>query len=307
MLKPKLLVVTPAKNESRYLQRTIDSMLGQTFLPVEWIVVDDGSTDGTAEMAERAAERHSWISVIRKPVCAQRRVGLATVDAMKLALEQTRHSDYDFLAVIDADVELPASYFALILAEFARNPSLGIAGGQIYERGPKQNLVPMRGGAGATAGADKCWRRECFEKIGGLVENAAWDGIDQYQAAMHGWSTRSFDDEGMRVLHLRQMGASHKGILHGRMRRGESGYFMGSHPLWMLASAAFHLRDVPYVLASAATLAGYFRAMWRQAPRVDRPELIQFIRRKQISTLISMWRPFISRGGRSAEAISWQQ
>jgi biofilm PGA synthesis N-glycosyltransferase PgaC len=216
MPEPKLLVVTPAKDEALYIERTINSMLGQTFLPVEWIIVDDGSSDGTAQLAQRASKRHPWITVIERPRSTTRRVGLASADAVRLALAQTKRPDVDFLCVIDADVELPNRYFALLLAEFCHNPKLGIAGGQIYEFGPSNAVVPMKGGPGATAGADKCWRRCCFEEIGGMVEHPCWDGIDQYQAAMHGWTTENLDREGLRVLHLRQMGSSDKGILQGR-------------------------------------------------------------------------------------------
>jgi biofilm PGA synthesis N-glycosyltransferase PgaC len=308
MPDPRLLVVTPAKNEAKYISRTIASMVQQTVAPNQWIIVDDGSTDDTAQIAEGAVRQHPWIALLHKPGSAQRRVGLATVDAIRLALTQTVVPDFDYLCVLDADIELPPTYFAQLLAEFDHNPKLGIAAGQVYEFGPKGRLVAMRGAPEATAGAVKCWRRQCFEQIGGLIEEPGWDGIDQYQAAFLGWTTRTFDGEGVRVLHLRQMGSSHRGLLHGRMRRGRSGYYMGSHPLWMIASALFHVLDSPFLLASLATLAGYFMALWRGASRVDNPELIQFLRKKQMSTLRSMWRAPLSHSRRNgAEVISWQQ
>jgi glycosyltransferase involved in cell wall biosynthesis len=308
MRSHRLLVVTPAKNEAQYISRTIASMLNQTVLPEQWIIVDDASTDDTPRLATDIARHHPWITLLQKDGSAERRVGLATVDAIKLALAKTDVPDFDFLCVLDADIELPASYFAQILAEFDRNPRLGIAAGQVYEFNPKGQLVPMRGAPEATAGAVKCWRRRCFEEIGGLIEEPGWDGIDQYQAAFYGWTTRTFDREGMSVLHLRQMGSSHRGLLHGRARRGRSGYFMGSHPLWMLASAVFHASDSPFLLASLATLAGYFKAWGRSEPRINNPELIRFIRKKQLSILRSKLRvPFGLPKRNDSEVISWQQ
>jgi poly-beta-1,6-N-acetyl-D-glucosamine synthase len=290
MREPKLLVVTPAKNEADFIDITIASLLRQTLLPARWLIVDDGSTDDTPQIVERATRGKNWVTLIQKPGCAQRRVGLATVDAVKLALAQVDFQDYDYLCVIDADIELPPTYLAHIIAEFDRDETLGIAAGQVYELDSAGRTIPMKGGPGATAGAVKCWRRRCFEDIGGLIEEPGWDGIDQYQAAMLGWTTRTFDQESVCVLHLRQMGTSHKSIIHGRMRRGASGHYMGSHPVWMIASALFHVTDPPYVLASVSTLAGYFAAMLRGAQRINNPELIQFIRRKQISTLKSICR-----------------
>lgn len=308
MLNHRLLVVTPAKNEARYISRTIASMLQQTVLPKQWIIVDDASTDDTPRLVIDAARHHSWITLVEKSGSAERRVGLATVDAIKLALAQTVAPDFDYLCVIDADIELPSSYFAQLLSEFDCNPKLGIAGGQVYEFNSKGQLVPMRGAPEATAGAVKCWRRRCFEEIGGLIEEPGWDGIDQYQAAFCGWTTRTFDREGLNVLHLRQMGSSHRGLLHGRARRGRSGYYMGSHPLWMMASAVFHASDSPFLLASVATLVGYFKAWWRGDARVNNPDLIQFIRRKQLAVLGSKVRVRFGMSRRNnAEVISWQQ
>jgi glycosyltransferase involved in cell wall biosynthesis len=303
----RLLVVTPAKNEAQYISRTMASMLRQSVLPEQWIIVDDASTDDTPRLINRVSRHHAWVTLVQKDGSAERRVGLATVDAIKLALAKTDLRDFDFLCVLDADIELPPTYFAQLLAEFDRNPKLGIAAGQVYEFNPKGQLVRMRGAPEATAGAVKCWRRRCFEDIGGLIEEPGWDGIDQYQAAFSGWTTHTFDRDGMSVLHLRQMGSSHRGLLHGRARRGRSGYYMGSHPLWILASAVFHATDSPFLLASLATLAGYFRALWRGEPKVNNPELIHFIRKKQLSILRSKLRVIWPLRRNNGEVISWQQ
>ena len=290
MRERELLVVTPAKDEIKYLPTVIDTMLRQTLLPARWVIADDGSTDGTAELAERAARDHDWITVIRKPRRGERRVGLASVAALEIALALPRTWDYDFLCIIDADIELPPTYFASILEEFERDEKLGIAAGQVYEKTRSGRLTPMRGAPEATAGAVKCWRRRCFEDIGGPINEPGWDGTDQYQAAMSGWTTRTFDHQEVRVTHLRKMGSSYKSIVHGRLRRGTSGYFMGSHPLWMLASAFYHATDSPWVVSSVSTLAGYFMAMLRRGPRVENPVLIQFVRRKQLDKLKALCR-----------------
>jgi glycosyltransferase involved in cell wall biosynthesis len=291
MLDRRLLVVTAAKNEANYLPTTIASMMKQSVLPSQWIVVDDGSTDGTAEIADAAARSASWITVLRTE-SNQRRVGVATVQALDLALQHSTVPDWDFLCVVDADVDLPNDYFRCLLAEFERRPKLGIGAGQIYEKGADGKLRRMRGAPGATAGAIKCWRRECFEEMGRLIEEPGWDGIDQYQAAMRGWSTQTFDGDGFSVLHLRPVGSSDRGVLRGRSRRGRSGYFMGSHPLWMLASAMFHIGDSPFILGSLFTLKGYFTALWSKDPKINNPELIAFIRRSQLSALRARLAPW---------------
>ena len=304
----KLIVVTPAKNEAAYIPTTISSMLKQSVLPAEWIIVDDGSTDGTDRIAQHVADSHAWVTCIQKGDSSERRVGLATVHAIRLALAKTRQKAFEYICVIDADVDLPEDYFASILREFERQPTLGIAAGQIYEADRSGKLVPMRGAPEATAGAIKCWRRQCFENIGGPIDEPGWDGVDQYQAARHGWLTRTFDGESFRVIHLRPVGSSHKGVLNGRMRRGRSGYFMGSHPAWILTSALFHISDRPFLLGSLFVLLGYFGALWRSEPKIKDDELIAFVRRKQLTTLRSkFFSPLLQLFSNTKDSHSWQQ
>jgi poly-beta-1,6-N-acetyl-D-glucosamine synthase len=288
MPKHKLLIITPAKNEAEYIGTTIASMLAQTIHPSEWIIVDDGSTDATAEIAVTAARQHEWIRVLKRKSTEGRRVGTATVEALAEALAYTRVPDYDYLCIIDADLKFSPGYLAEILGEFANNPRLGIAAGQIFDVAPNGQLLRMRAAAEMTAGALKCWRRKCFTDIGGLVNNPGWDGIDSYAAMMHGWETRTFDREPAKVIHLRRMGSSDRSIFHGRLRRGRSSYFMGSHPLWMVASAAYHVSDRPYCLASIFTLAGYFQAMLSRYPQLTDVRLRRFIQTRQLRTLASL-------------------
>lgn len=280
-----LLVVTPAKNEEAYIGKTIDSMVAQTRKPTEWIIVDDGSTDDTAQIAEEAAAMHKWITVVRANSTNERRVGLATVRAIELAAAKTRIPQSEFLSVVDADVVLGRRYFETILGKFACNEDLGIAAGQIYDVLPDGRRAPLRSAPEMTAGAIKCWRRACFDSINGLVNAPGWDGIDCYMAMMNGWQTRTFPDGDTAVLHLRWTGSSHKSLYHGQIRRGQSVYYMGSHPLWALASTAFHLLDRPFVLASLCTLYGYLSACLRGGPRIADERLRRFVRARQLSKL----------------------
>ena len=57
----KILIITPACNEGNHLPELIQSMIAQSYLPLEWVIVDDGSIDGTSDIIKKASIKHSWI------------------------------------------------------------------------------------------------------------------------------------------------------------------------------------------------------------------------------------------------------
>jgi hypothetical protein len=135
------------------------------------------------------------------------------------------------------------------------------------------------------AGQFKLYRRECFEAIGGFVPEVMWDGIDFHTARQRGWRTRSFDDPQLRLLHLRLMGSSDRSVLRGRLRWGRGQWFMGSHPLYALASAALRTREKPYAVGGLLIAAGYLGAMLRRAPRYADQVFRQELQRWQLARL----------------------
>lgn len=280
----RFVVVTPARNEAAYLGGLVASMTAQTCRPEAWLIVDDGSTDDTGRIAESAAREHPWIRVVRRGDRGARAVGTGAVDAFDAAMAALGPTDCDFLCLFDADVTFGPEYFETLFGHFAADPSLGIACGQVYER-EGDALVPIRQQPEMTFGAAKCWRRACFDAIGGLVHAVSWDGIDSYRAMMRGWRTRTIDVPELTVLHHRRMGSSDRSVFHGWARRGAGMYFVGAHPAWVLASAVFNARSRPFVLCGAAILWGFARASLQRAARYEDAEFRRFLRGMQLRKL----------------------
>ena len=68
MLKlPAYVLVTPARNEAHSIELTILSVVSQTVLPLRWVIVSDGSTDGTDEIVKKYAAQHAWIKLLCMP------------------------------------------------------------------------------------------------------------------------------------------------------------------------------------------------------------------------------------------------
>lgn len=274
------LVISPCRNEAEYMRRTLDSMVAQTLRPALWVIVDDGSTDDTPAILADYAARHDWIRVIRKPDRGHRAVGPGVVEAFYFGLNSVPWEDYPFLCKLDLDLDLPPDYFAILIDRMCRNPRLGTCSGKPYVRRGGQ-LVSERKGDEMSVGMTKLYRRDCFKAIGGLVREVMWDAIDCHKARQLGWMAASWDEDGLRFEHLRPMGSSQVSIWTGKRRHGFGQWFMGSDPLFYLATCLFRMTEPPYILGGLAMLQGYVGAWWRGERQFDDAELRAFIRAYQ--------------------------
>jgi len=281
---PRLLIITPARDEAAFISHTLRSVAAQTHRPARWIIVDDNSKDNTAELAEAFARQHPWIEVVRRKSTPQRRVGPGVVEAFYDGLSRVNLSEYDYICKLDADLELPPDYFAILLSRFADNPRLGTASGKC--------LIPVNGrwvrertGNDFSHGVAKLYRRECFEAIGGFVREVMWDGIDCHRCRMLGWEAVSYDEPALDIRHLRQMGSSFRSIYHGRMRWGRGQYFMGTHPLYLLGITAYRMLERPWIVGGLCLFAGYVGAWLKGQPQYDDPAFRAHLHRWQLGKL----------------------
>jgi len=289
MSEAKFTIITPARNEAAYLGKTIKSVISQTLLPQEWVIVDDGSTDETPRIAQAAAQVHPWIKVVRRRDRGYRDVGRGQAEAIREGLQHISADDYEFLFNLDADIIIGSDYFKVILHKFAENSKLGIACGQLYEyfngRLTKMRVLPL-GMIGAVQG----WRKECFQEIGGLAKGPGWDGIASFKAMMLGWQTKTFEDDELTVIHLRPEGSSIRSKYHGWARHGQALHFAGAHPLWVLASAGYHMLDRPFVLGGLCLIIGYLEALFQGAARYEDRQFQRYLRKWQLEKLSQILR-----------------
>ena len=281
---PRLLIISPVRNESAFLQRTIDSMVAQTVRPRAWLIVDDGSSDETPTIAQRAADQHSWIRLHRRADRGVRKVGGGVIEAFDEGLSQFNLDEFDYVCKLDGDLEFVPTYFERLFAKFDADPRLGTASGKSWIR-IGGRLVPERTGDEFSQGQTKLYRIECFRQIGGFVREVMWDGIDCHRCRMLGWKAASFRDPELRFIHLRPMGSSFRSIYRGRMRWGYGQYFMGTHPLYAAAITAYRMFERPWLLGGVLIGFGYFAAWLRRRPRYDHAEFRAFLRRWQLAKL----------------------
>jgi len=280
----RILIITPAKDEAEYIEKTITSLVNQTHRPACWVIVNDGSSDRTGELADKAAAEHDWIKVIHRPAGTQRRVGPGVIEAFYVGLESQNMADFDYVCKMDADIELKSQYFQLLMERFEQNPRLGTISGKCWVP-VHGKFVLERTGDQFSHGVAKLFRRECFEEIGGFVREVMWDGIDCHRCRMLNWEAVSDSDPELQIIHLRLMGSSFRSVYHGRRRWGRGQYFMGTHPLYVLGISAYRMLERPFILGGICILTGYLGAWLRKAPQYGDEKFRKFLHRWQLSKL----------------------
>lgn len=299
---PGYLVISPARNESDYIRKTLDSVIGQTIQPELWVIVNDGSTDATPQILADYAAQHDWICVVDKPDRGHRAVGPGVIETFYAGLETVDLADFTYLCKLDLDLDLPPRYFETLLTRMEENRRIGTCSGKPYIQRDGV-LVSERRGDEMSAGMTKLYRRTCFEEIGGFVREVMWDAIDCHKARQMGWIAVSWDHPDLNFEHLRPMGSSQTSIYTGKRRHGFGQYFMGSDPLYYMATCVFRMAEPPYVLGGLAMLQGYAQAWLRGDRQLDDPELVAFIRAWQRRAL----RVGKARATREAEAARAEQ
>jgi len=262
----KYIVISPVRDEAEFLPRVIKSMANQSILPLEWVVVDDGSTDKTGEILKSAAKKYAWITYVKKADRGVRSVGPGVVEAFYYGFERKRSSAYDFIAKMDGDIEFSPVYIETLLGYFERDKYLGSASGKVFL--PVDNgLIEERTSNEMTVGAFNFYRAEAFRDIGGFVKEVMWDGIAIHNSRIKGWRTGSIEDDNLKIIHKRLMGSSHKSVLHGRLRWGKGQYFMGTHPIFIIAVSIYRMFEKPFLVGGLGILWGYIISAFKRINR----------------------------------------
>jgi glycosyltransferase involved in cell wall biosynthesis len=267
-------LVTPARNEAENLERLAASLAAQSLQPAEWIVVDDGSEDGTFELAGRLPNARA----IRSPYADDdeltrgRRAGRDVI-AFKAGVAALA-AEPDLVVKLDADVSLDPDFFERLVAEFEADPTLGIAGGVCHERDAQGRWRPYHVTRDHVRGATRTWRWPCFQLVSPLEDRMAWDVVDELTARLNGWTTRSI--AGLPFYHHRTLGERDGGRRQWVLQ-GELAWFLGYRFSYMVLRALFRLRHEPAALVS---IPAYVAAARRHDARA-RPELRRALRREQ--------------------------
>jgi len=279
--------ITPARDEAENLARLASCLLEQTERPLEWIVVDDGSVDGSREIVQALGDEYSWMRAISSPGVDTHagpletgRVGGRDVVAFKHGVSALRQRP-DVVFKLDADVSFEPDFFARLLDALEADPRLGIAGGECLEL-EHGEWRPRNVTGGHVRGATRGYRWSCFEDVSPLTEQLGWDGIDEVKARLRGWETRSIGDVTFR--HHRRVG-ERDGAWRSYESQGATARFMGYRMPYLVLRSLFRMLDDP---RSLGMVLGWLKAARDRRPRYDDPEVLRYIRAQQRLTRVPL-------------------
>jgi glycosyltransferase involved in cell wall biosynthesis len=278
------VLITPVRNEAEFVRRTIAAVSQQTHRPERWVIVSDGSTDGTDDVVHRQLQILPFLRLARRESGVERDFS-SKVFAIREGLRHLEGVAYDYIGNLDGDISFASDYFATLITRFKADPRLGVAGGLYYENlggsWREQALVNDR----SVAGAVQMFRRACWEEIGGYLplRDGGEDAAAELMARQHGWKTRTFRD--LKVLHHRRMGANGGSAFRAFYNMGWRDAVIGYHPLFELVRVVSRMRATPVVLGGLSHLSGYLSAKVLRVPVALPVESVDFLRREQLERL----------------------
>lgn len=278
------VLITPARDEEAFIEKTIESVIHQTVLPIKWVIVDDGSTDRTAEIVSRYLLQYPWIEMVQMPQRRDRSFA-AKVQAFNAGYERFNGLQYEIIGNLDADISFEKDHFEFLVRKFSEDTTLGVAGTVFREEEGYSSEKDSFEGHKHVSGQCQLFRRQCWEDIGGYIPHRA-GGIDWMAvttARMMGWKTRSFRERSF--FHHRHLGMAQRNALAAAFSYGEKDYYLGGHPVWELFRVAYRASKKPHIAGGLALGLGYCRAFLRRTPRPISRELMAFHRREQMAKL----------------------
>ncbi|HTV62232.1 MAG TPA: glycosyltransferase family 2 protein [Verrucomicrobiae bacterium] len=276
----KYVLITAARNEESFIAQTLESVTRQTQLPEHWVIVDDGSTDGTAEIVEEYADRFPWISLVCRTTNRRQRHFGGKAEAVNAGFKFLETSEFEIIGNVDADISFGPDLMEYLMQRFGDNPRLGVAGAAYTEEN-WDSVKDSFEGEHSVHGACQLFRRECFQQLGGYlaVPGGGVDWIAVTTARMLGWETRNFPERYFH--HHRNMGTAERSRIGALFDYGMKDYCLGGSPLWQLFRAAYRTGKRPYVLGGLALFMGFAWAAVKRMKRPVSPELMRFHRHEQ--------------------------
>ncbi len=246
-------VIIPAHNEQDFIGITLQSLLNQTVLPLQVIVVNDNSTDNTPKIIDLFTQKNSWISSLSINSSTTHQPGSKVINAFLKGYKNLEY-DFDIIVKLDADLELPVNYFETIINHFKSDTQIGMVGGFAYIQKNGQWVLENLTDKEHIRGAFKAYRKACYTQIGGLQPAMGWDTADELVAKYYGWKVVT--DKRLQVKHLKPTGANY--AKQSSQLQGEAFYTLG-YGVWLTTIASLKLA---FLKQNISLFFNYMKGFW---------------------------------------------
>jgi len=214
-------IIIPAHNEEDSIALTLESLVNQTLLPKQIVVVNDNSTDKTEHITQQYVNQYDFISLVNNNSSDKHLPGAKIIKAFYKGLE-TLDENYDVICKFDADLIFPKNYLEQLANHFSKDQTLGMASGFCYIEKNKEWVLENLTRKDHIRGALKAYRKTCFNDIGQLKTSIGWDTVDELLAKYYNWTILT--DESLHVKHLKPTGISYN--KDSKLSQGEAFYKM---------------------------------------------------------------------------------
>lgn len=275
-----IYIVIPSYNEEAFIGLTLQSLLSQTVLPSKIVVVNDNSTDKTAEIVLALAKEHPFITLVNKTSEAIHLPGSKVIQAFQKGFE-TVDENYDIIVKIDADLIFPSNYFETIIKHFQSDAQIGMVGGFCYIEKNGDWILENLTDKDHIRGALKAYRKETFQQIGGLKPAMGWDTVDELLCKYYNWKVVT--DESLHVKHLKPTGANYNKT--ARYKQGEAFYTLGyGFFITSIASAKLAMmKKKPLLFLDY--IQGFWKAKKANTPLLVNQKQARFIRKYRLQKM----------------------
>ena len=276
----KYYIVIPSYNEEAFIALTLKSLVSQTVLPSKIVVVNDNSTDKTAEIVLAFAKENPYISLVNKTSENIHLPGSKVIHAFQKGFE-TLDENYDFIVKLDADLIFPSNYFETMTKHFQSDSKIGMVGGFCYIERSGNWILENLTDKDHIRGALKAYRKETFQQIGGLKPAMGWDTVDELLCKYYNWKVVT--DESLHVKHLKPTGANYNKT--ARYKQGEAFYTLGyGFFITAIASAKLAMmKKKPLLFLDY--IQGFWKAKLDKKPLLVNLEQAKFIRKYRLQKM----------------------
>ncbi|MFW5879328.1 MAG: glycosyltransferase [bacterium] len=285
--KKEYALITAAKNEERFLEDTIKSVIMQSIRPAKWIIVDDNSIDRTGEILNEYAQKYRFIYSL-KTIKREERNFAAKARALKIAINQIEIKNYKFIGVLDADITFDQEFYANLMQVFMMNPSYGLIGGVVWENFNGKWKYNHSNPDWSVGGATHFFRSDLFEKVRYYPElkYGGEDTVVEYMIRDMGYSVKAIKE--LRVFHHKPTRPEFGGALKRNYILGKQEYCWGSTLTFEIMKCVVRIKSKPYILGACARFGGYLCAcIFLRRVGMVTPEIRKIIRRQQNGRLLS--------------------